>query len=191
LEPESVAGSKTSEDTEAVGRYAGALLELASEKGELTNISKEFKDFVVMATGSKDVTRLLQSPAFGRQEKALALAKIAEQAGYSVLFANFLGAMVANGRARNLVAAGAAFDALYARQKGVQRVVVRTAAAMTAAQTARIETLVRGAVGGEIELSREVDPALVGGIQLRIGSKLIDASLAAKLNRMNTAMKGA
>jgi F-type H+-transporting ATPase subunit delta len=62
---------------------------------------------------------------------------------------------------------------------------------MTGAERARIESLLAKLVGGEVELSSEVEPSLIGGIQLRIGSKLVDASVAAKLNRMNTAMKGA
>jgi F-type H+-transporting ATPase subunit delta len=62
---------------------------------------------------------------------------------------------------------------------------------MSGAERARIESLLARLVGGEVEFSSEVDPSLIGGIQLRIGSKLVDASVAAKLNRMNTAMKGA
>ncbi|HRJ01025.1 MAG TPA: F0F1 ATP synthase subunit delta, partial [Hyphomonas sp.] len=80
---------------------------------------------------------------------------------------------------------------LYAKQRGVKRAVVRTAKEMTGAEKGRIETLLAKLVGGEVELSSEVDPSLIGGIQLRIGSKLVDASVAAKLERMNTAMKGA
>ena len=96
-----------------------------------------------------------------------------------------------NGRARDIVDAQGAFDELYAKQRGVKRAVVRTAREMTGAERQRIEAILAKAVGGEVELTSEVDASLIGGIQLRIGSQLVDASLAAKLERMNTAMKGA
>ncbi|MBU0832751.1 MAG: ATP synthase F1 subunit delta, partial [Alphaproteobacteria bacterium] len=107
------------------------------------------------------------------------------------LMANFVGVMATNGRTADIVPAQSAFDELYAKQRGVQRAVVRTAKVMTGAERARIESILAKAVGGEVELTSEVDPSLIGGIQLRIGSKLVDASISAKLERMNTAMKGA
>jgi F-type H+-transporting ATPase subunit delta len=114
-----------------------------------------------------------------------------KKAGVSGLLANFVGVMARNGRADDILGAQVAFDELYAKQRGVKRAVVRTAKEMSGAERQRIESILAKAVGGEVELSSEVDPSLIGGIQLRIGSKLVDASLAAKLDRMNTAMKGA
>ena len=99
--------------------------------------------------------------------------------------------MAQNGRARDLVGAAKHFDELYAKERGVKRAIARTASDMSADQRARLEQVLAKAVGSDVELETEVDPALVGGIQLRIGSTLIDASVSAKLDRMNTAMKGA
>ena len=99
--------------------------------------------------------------------------------------------MAQNGRAGDLLAAMAQFDKIYADHRGVKRALARTATEMTAAQRKKLETLLAKSVGGDVELATEVDPALVGGLQLRIGSTLIDASLATKLDRMNIAMKGA
>jgi len=177
--------------SETAKRYARALFELAQDKGELANVNKDFRGFVALVRGSADLRRLLDSPAFGRATKVSALAEIAKQAGYSSLFAKFVGVMATNGRSRDILGAEVAFDRLYAAQRGVQRVVVRTAKEMTGAEKARIESLLARLAGGEVELSSEVDPSLIGGIQLRLGSKLIDASIARKLDRMNTAMKGA
>ena len=95
--------------------------------------------------------------------------------------------MAQNGRSGDILGAAVAFDELYAKQRGVKRAVVRTAKEMTGAERQRIESILAKAVGGEVELTSEVDASL----QLRIGSQLVDASLAAKLERMNTAMKGA
>ena len=183
--------SSVTQTSEAAQRYASALFELAQDKGALAAVHKDFGAFAASIRKSKDLGKLLDSPAFGREVKVKALAELGKKAGYSPLFSKFLGVMATNGRARDILGAEAAFDQLYANQRGIKRAVVRTAKEMTGAERARIETLLAKLVGGEVELSSEVDPSLIGGIQLRIGSKLVDASVAAKLNRMNTAMKGA
>jgi len=179
-----LAASTRTHATEAARRYALALFELAQDKGQLAEVHNDYKAFVAMAKGSKDLTILLDSPAFSRDEKVRALADVMKASGLGTMLANFVGVMATNGRSNEIVSAQGAFDELYAKQRGVQRAVVRTAKDMTGAERAK-------AVGGEVELTSEVDASLIGGIQLRIGSKLVDASIAAKLDRMNTAMKGA
>lgn len=177
--------------SETAQRYARALFDLAQEKGELAAVHKDFKAFADLVKSSADLRKLLDSPAFTREAKVGALSEVAKKAGFSGLFVKFLGAMATNGRARDILGAEVAFDQLYAKQRGVQRAVVRTAKEMTGAEKTRIESLLAKLVGGEVELTSEVDPSLIGGIQLRLGSKLVDASVAKKLERMNTAMKGA
>jgi F-type H+-transporting ATPase subunit delta len=183
--------SSVTQTSEAAQRYALALFELAQDKGALAAVYKDFRAFAASVRASKDLTRLLNSPAFSRDVKMKALAELAKKAGYSPIFTRFLGVIASNGRARDILGAEAAFDQLYANQRGIKRAVVRTAKEMSGAERARIESLLAKLVGGEVELSSEVDASLIGGIQLRIGSKLVDASVASKLNRMNTAMKGA
>jgi F-type H+-transporting ATPase subunit delta len=183
--------SSVIQTSEAAQRYARALFELAQEKGVLAAVHKDFKAFAASVKASTDLMKLLDSPAFGRESKVKALAELSSKAGYSPIFGKFVGVMASNGRARDILGAQAAFEQLYTSQRGIKRAVVRTAKAMSAAEKTRIESLLATLVGGEVELTSEVDPALIGGIQLRIGSKLVDASIAAKLNRMNTAMKGA
>ncbi len=183
--------SSVKQTSEAARRYATALFELSQDKGELAAVHKDFRSFVASIRASDDLNSLLDSPAFSRDVKISALKEVAKKAGYSKIFSNFLGVMATNGRSKDILGAEAAFDQLYAKQRGIQRAVVRTAKEMTGAERTRIETLLAKMVGGEVELSSEVDASLIGGIQLRIGSKLVDASVAAKLDRMNTAMKGA
>ena len=176
---------------EASRRYASALFELAQDNGALSEVHQDFGGFAGLVGESEDFRRLLDSPAFNRDDKVAAVAAISDKAGFSALFSKFLGTMAQNGRARDMLGAYIAFEELYAKQRGVKRALVRTAKDMTADQKARIEAILAKAVGGDVELSSEVDPSLIGGIQLKIGSRLVDASLAAKLERMNTAMKGA
>ena len=186
-----MAGSKTTQASEAARRYASALFELAQDKGELANVNNDFKAFADMVKRSSDLKLLLASPAFSREEKVKALGELTAKAGLGGLFGKFVGTMAQNGRARDIAGAQIAFDELYAKQRGVKRALVRTAKEMSGAERQRIESILAKAVGGEVELTSEVDSSLIGGIQLRIGSQLVDASLAAKLERMNTAMKGA
>ncbi len=177
--------------SEAAQRYANALFGLAQDKGALASVREEFKAFVSLVNASEDLRRLLASPGFSRDAKVSALGAIATQAGYSALFGKFLGAMASNGRASDIRGAEVAFDQLYAKQRGVKRVRIRTARELDSAQRESVTKLISKIGGGETELTEEIDPALIGGLQLQIGSRLIDASLATKLNRLNAAMKGA
>ena len=172
-------------------RYASALFDLATQKGELPAVAADLSAFAGLVPDSADLKILLGSPAISREDKVKALLALARKAGLSQLVANFLATMAQNGRAHDIPGAATAFDRLYADHRGVKRAVARTATAMTAPQREKLESVLAKAVGSDVELTTEVDPALVGGIQLRVGSKLIDASIAAKLERMNTAMKGA
>lgn len=186
-----MAASTATTVSEAARRYAGALFDLAGDKGELAAIAADLNAFVGLAGDSKDLSQLLDSPAFPRDQKVGALTAVAEKAGLSKTTIGFLGTMAQNGRADQILSAANAFDTLYANHRGVKRAVAITATEMSADQRKRLESVLAKAVGSDVELETEVDSGLVGGIQLRIGSQLIDASTASKLNRMNTAMKGA
>jgi len=177
--------------SEAARRYASALFDLAQSGGQLSAIQSAFSGFAETVSKNDELSRLIASPLFKREDKAATLTKLGETAGLPALLVKFLGTMAANGRAVDLPATQAAFETLYDKQRGVERAIVRTAKEMTPAQRERLEGIIAKSVGGDVELTTEVDPDLIGGVQLRIGSKLVDASLKAKLERMNTAMKGA
>ncbi|MEM9670251.1 MAG: ATP synthase F1 subunit delta [Pseudomonadota bacterium] len=183
--------AEASQTSEAARRYASALFDLSQEKGILADVHSAFGRFSETVSGSKDLSRLIASPLFAREDKANVLKQVADGADMPDLLAKFLGMVAMNGRAADLPAAYDAFDALYAKQRGVQRAVAKTAKEMSADQRTRLEGIIAKAVGGDVDLTTEVDEDLIGGIQLRIGSTLVDASLKAKLERLNTAMKGA
>ena len=186
-----MAASSAKTATEAARRYAGAIFELAKDKKALKDVAADLKTLTALADDSEDMRRLMQSPAFSSEDKTKALVAIAEKAGLSKLTTGFVGTMAQNGRARDLVGAAKHFDVLYAKERGVKRALASTAKKMSAAQRKKLEGVIAKAIGSDVELETEVNPDLVGGIQLRVGSTLIDASIAAKLDRMNTAMKGA
>ena len=186
-----MAASSASHANETARRYASALFDLAAEKGELASIAKDLTDVIAMAKVSQDLVRLLESPAFSREDKSGALKAIAEKAGLGKYVTNFLATMAMNGRSDEIVDAAAHFDELYAKHRGVKRAIARTAEEMTSQPRQKLEDILAKAVGSDVELETEVEPGLIGGIQLRVGSTLVDASAASKLERMNTAMKGA
>ena len=186
-----MAASSATTANEAAQRYASALFDLAQENAALEAVHADFAALAKLIRETDDLSRLIASPAFSREEKTAALTEIAEKAGLHELIGKFVGAIAQNGRARDIPGAEAAFDALYAKQRGVKRAVARTAKPMTETQRTRIRDILAKAVGGDVDLSEEVDEDLIGGVQLRIGSQLVDASIATKLDRMNTAMKGA
>lgn len=186
-----MAASSASHANETARRYASALFDLAKDKGELATVDTDLKSVSAMAADSEDLRRLLESPAFSREEKARALQSVAKAAKLSTLVSNFLATMATNGRSSDIPAAASHFDELYAKHRGVKRALARTAEEMTAEQRQKLEAVLAKAVGSDVELDTEVVPALIGGIQLRVGSTLVDASVASKLERMNTAMKGA
>ena len=186
-----MAKASISTASEAARRYAGALFELAQDSGQLADIHRDFAGFAALLRGNADLSRMIETPAITRDDKVKALTSLAEAGAANPLLVKFLGTMAANGRAREIPGAQTAFDDIYASQRGVKRATATTAQPMTEAQRERIRSILAKVVGGEVELTETVDEDIIGGIQLRIGSKLVDASLAAKLDRMNTAMKGA
>ena len=122
---------------------------------------------------------------------ARALAALATQANFSETTQKFLGLLAGNGRAAALPEAVAAFEALHAAARGAVAAVVTTAAPMTAAQSKGVAEALRAALGKAPEIETRVDPALLGGIRVRVGSKLFDASLRSKLDSLKFALKRA
>ena len=186
-----MAKASTPTASEAAQRYASALFDLAQDKGQLADIQRDFAAFSGLIEEHADLSDLVSSPAYSRDEKTAALTEIAKSAGAAPLIVNLVGVMAQNGRARDIRGAQTAFETLYANQRGIRRATVRTAVPMDAGQRKRVEAILEKAVGSDVELTEEVEPALIGGIQLQIGSKLVDASIASKLDRINAAMKGA
>ncbi len=186
-----LAASSATTASEVARRYAGALFTLASETDMLSAVAADLKVLVDMASGSEDLQLLLNSPAFQTDEKVKGLTEVARKAGLNETIVRFIGTLAQNGRANELVGAAIAFDELYAEHRGIRRAVAITATKMKSTQRKKLEKLLAQGADGNVELHEEVNPALIGGIQLRLGSTLIDASVASKLNRMNIAMKGA
>jgi len=177
--------------TEVGERYAKALFDLADEKGALDAVRADLKSLRAAWIESADLRRLAASPVMTSEDQTRGLVAIADKARFNGVTRNFLGLLAQNGRARDLTATVAAFEALYARKTGLVAAEVVSAQALTAAQLKSIQASLRASLGKDPELTTRVDPSILGGLKVKVGSKLFDASLKTKLDQMKFALKRA
>ena len=180
-----------SKSTDVGARYAQALFDLAKDEGRVAAVEADLKSFKAMRTGSADLRRMLSSPAFGAEAKGRALAALADAAQFNSLTRKFFGLIAANRRASSLPAAIAAFEVLSAAERGVVAAEVTTAVKLTPAQETGLKAALRQALGKDPEIETRVDPSILGGLKVRVGSRLYDASLRSKLDSLRFALKRA
>ena len=180
-----------SRNADVGSRYAQALFELAEAAGSFAAVEADLKSLKAARAESLDLRRLISSPAFSAEDKGRALSAIADKARFSPLTKKFLGLLASNGRVSGLPAVITAFEALAAARRGAVAAEVTTAVALTAAQSKGVSAALRQALGQEPELTTRVDPAILGGLKVRVGSRLFDASLKSKLDSLKFALKRA
>ena len=125
------------------------------------------------------------------EDQGKGLSAIADKAKFNATTKKFLGLLAQNGRARDLPGVIAGFQALYAKATGVVAAEVVSALPLSAAQTKTIQSALRTSLGRDPELTARVDPSILGGLKVKVGSKLFDASLKTKLDQMKFALKRA
>lgn len=177
--------------TDAGQRYAQSLFELTIENGSLQKVEADLKSLKAMVADSADLRRLIASPAFSAEDKGKGLTAVAKKAGFQPLTTKFLGLVAANGRTGDLLGAISAFVELSAKHRGVVTAEVVSAAALSPAQLKAVQAALVEALGKTPEVSTRVDPSLLGGLKVRVGSRLFDASLRSKLDSLKFALKRA
>ena len=176
---------------EAPRRYALALLELAEEAKALPRVEKDIKSFKSMYDSSGDLQALAESPVFSTEDKVAAISAVTKKAKLSPLTQQFIGTVVGNRRAADLPGIIAAFNDMVARRRGTQVAKVTSAAKLTAAQITAIKSQLKKTLGRPVDVETSVDPDLIGGFVVRIGSRLYDSSLKTKLEDLRLALKEA
>ena len=171
------------------GRYASALFDLAANANALDSIGEELASVGRMIDESDDLRRLVRSPVFSAEEQGAALAKILDSAGIKGLTANFIGLVARNRRLFALRDMIRGFQGLLAAHRGEVTADVVTAHPLDYAQTAALKDAIKASVGKDIQIATRVDPALLGGLVVKVGSRMIDTSLRTKLNSLKIAMK--
>ena len=175
----------------AAGRYATALFELAKTSDAVSAIEADMSAFSAMLSESSELVEALASPLFPAEEKNGVLGALSDKAGFQDMTTNAFGVAVANGRAGDLGEMAAAFLAMAAADRGVVTAEVQTAAELTKKQTEALAASLKGAFGRDIEVRTEVRPELLGGLIVKVGSRMFDSSLRTKLDGMKNAMKEA
>lgn len=174
------------------GRYASALFELAREDKVTDAVKADLERFDAMVAGSPELTRLVRSPVFGVDEQLKALSAILDRAEFKGLAANFLRVITANRRlfaVRDMIRA---YRALVARHKGEVSAQVTVAETLSDQNLEALKSALKNVTGGkDIDLDVKIDPAIIGGLVVKVGSRMIDSSLRTKLNAIKFAMKEA
>ena len=185
---------KTGQDANtatAAGRYATALFELAKSSGAADAVEADLSALRAALDESPELAEALASPLHTADTKSGVLKAIAEKAGFHALTRNAFGVAVRNGRAGELGRMANVFAALAAADRGVVTADVQSAAALTKKQTEALAASLKGAFGREIEVRTDVRPELMGGLIVKVGSRMFDSSLRTKLDGMKNAMKEA
>ncbi len=177
--------------TEVGERYAQALFDLALETGRLDAVRADVKSLKAAWIDSADLRRLATSPVIKSEDQVKGLTAVAASAKFEPSTRNFLGLLAQNGRARDLPGVLAGFERLYARHTGLVAAEVVSAQALDDVQITHIRNALLESLGRAPELTVRVDPSILGGLKVKVGSKLFDASLKTKLDSMKYALKRA
>ncbi len=177
--------------SELAYRYAGALISLAEEGRGLKTVEKDMKTLGGLFSGSPELAKMVKSPIVSDADKSGALLALAKKVKIGKLVSNFIGTVVMNGRAGELPDMIRAFEKMLAEKRGQETAFVRSAKKLSAAEKKSIAATLKKALGRTVAIQTVVDPELLGGFSVQVGSKYYDASLKTKLEGLSRALKEA
>ena len=170
-------------------RYAAALFDLADERRMLDEVANNLRELRAMLHASGDFLRLIRSPILSRDQQAKAIGMVAERAGLSPLVRDFLAVVARNRRLFAVPAMIEAFLAKLAARRGEVTAEVFSAQPLSEAQLAALNEQLRRSIGSRVSVDVRVDPGLIGGLVVKLGSRMVDGSIKSKLQRLQLAMK--
>jgi F-type H+-transporting ATPase subunit delta len=173
------------------GRYATALFELARDEKSIDAVKADLDKFDAMLNDSADLKRLVRSPVFAADAQLKALSAVLEKAGVSGISANFLRVLTTNRRLFAVTDVIRAFRALVARFKGEASADVTVAEPLSDKNLDALKSALKTISGKDVTLNVKVDPSIIGGLVVKLGSRMVDSSLRTKLNSIKNAMKEA
>lgn len=173
------------------GRYATALFELARDQKSVDSVKADLDKFSALLTESPDLLRLVRSPVFTADAQAKALDAVLAKAGISGIAANFLKVLTKNRRLFAVADVIRAFRALVAKFKGEATAEVTVAEPLSDANLDALKSALKSVSGKDVDLNVKVDPSIIGGLVVKLGSRMVDSSLRTKLNAIKFAMKEA
>jgi len=172
------------------GRYASALFDLARESNAIDAVQKSLTTLKASLADSADLANLIASPVVSRSDAASAIAAVAKSLKLDSLTAKFLGVLAENRRLADLPGMIAAFDTIVADHRGEVTAKVTSAHPLTTEQVKALTANLNSRVGRDVTVAATVDPAILGGLVVQLGSQLIDGSIRTRLNSFAQAMKG-
>jgi F-type H+-transporting ATPase subunit delta len=173
------------------GRYATALFELARDERSVDVVKADLDRFDAMLAQSPDLTRLVRSPVFSAEEQLKALSAVLDAAGSTGTAAKFLKVLAVNRRLFAVRDVVKAFGVLVANFKGEAAADVTVAEPLSDKNLDALKTALKSVTGQEVSLNVRIDPAIIGGLIVKVGSRMVDSSLRTKLNSIKNAMKEA
>ena len=172
------------------GRYASALYDLALAQGTVPAVEGDLETLARAIRESDDLAGLIKNPEVRRDDAAKAIAAVGKLLQLSPLTGNFLGVLAANRRLASLPDMARAFAAIAAAARGEVSAQVTSAHPLDAGQIAALTEKLKALEGCDVKLNAVVDPAILGGLVVQIGSRMIDSSIRTRLNSLAQAMKG-
>jgi len=173
------------------GRYATALFELALEGNAIDAVTSDLEKFDAMIAGSPDLARLVRSPVFGAEEQTRAVSALLDKAGIGGLAGKFVRLVASNRRLFAIHDIARGFKAMVAKHKGEVTAQVTVAEKLSDARLAEIKSSLKSVTGKDVQVDVQIDPAIIGGLIVKLGSRMVDSSLRTKLNAIKFAMKEA
>jgi F-type H+-transporting ATPase subunit delta len=178
------------QDTGLAGRYATAIFELAQEQRSLETLEKDLAALKRAMADSADLAQLVRSPVVDAKDQARAIGAVIDKMGLSTLTKNFLQVIAAKRRLFVLNDIIRAFEGMLARQRGEIQATVSSARPLGDSEMTELKAILKSKLGREPRIETKVDPSLLGGLVVKVGSRMIDSSLRTKLNGLRTAMRG-
>ena len=172
------------------GRYANALFELARDQKAIDAVSTDLASLRRALETSADLSRLVRSPVFSAADHAKALTAILEKMGANALTTKFVLLLAQKRRLFVLLPIIAAYERLVARSRGETEAEVTATRALSDGEIAELKSVLKSKLGKEPRLHAKIDPTLLGGLVVKVGSRMIDSSLRTKLDGLRAAMKG-
>ena len=172
------------------GRYASALFELGVESNALDEIASDLKSVKVMIAESEDLQRLLRNPVLTRDEQLTAINAVLDLAGIGDLIKRFVGTVAHNRRLFVLDQMIDAFGEMFAEHRGEITAAIASAKPLSDEQVSALSSTLAELMGQEVKLDTTVDADLIGGLVVRMGSRMFDSSIRTKLQKLELAMKG-
>jgi F-type H+-transporting ATPase subunit delta len=170
-------------------RYASSLFELALEEGAVSAVAADLDRFQAMLDESDDLKRFVLSPVFSAEEQVGAIEALAKKAGFGAYVTNFLKLVASNRRLFALPGMIKAFRIIAAQHRGEISAEVTSAHALTPAQEDELKAALKGVTGKDVAIAVTVDPSILGGLIVKVGSRQIDTSLRTKLSTLKLALK--